>query len=198
MPTLVIVAGPNGSGKTTLVRSGVLADVMNIPAVSINADDVASEIAAGGQPSPEQSLQAARISDARLDEEIAAGRSVVVETVLSSDKYKRRLLMAHAAGFRVVLVYVTVRIAELNVARVATRLRMGGHDVPLERIIARRTRSHQMFTWFAHEADLVFVFDNSTTAPTIVAFKERNEWTLRDLDMLAPDLADALRSIAGS
>ena len=91
MPAFVIVAGPNGSGKTTLVRSGVLASVLGVPDVSLNADDVARELAGGGQPTEQQSLRAARITDNRLDVEIAAGRSVIVETVLSSDKYQDRV-----------------------------------------------------------------------------------------------------------
>src|SRR3954470_12324159 len=165
MPILVIVAGPNGSGKTTFVRTGALAGTLNVPAVSINADDLAREMASGGQPTDEQSLRAARISDARLDAELAAGRSVVVETVLSSDKFKPRITAARAAGYAVILIYVSVRRAELNVERVATRWRLGGHAVPLDRILARRMRSHAMFSWFARRADEVYVFDNSTAVP---------------------------------
>jgi predicted ABC-type ATPase len=196
MPTLVIVAGPNGSGKTTLVRTGVLASLLKVPALSINADDLARNMASGGQPSDEQALLAAQISDARLDAEIAARRSVVVETVLSSDKFKGRVAAARAAGFDIVLVYVSVKLPELNIARVANRLLQGGHAVPLDRILARRARSHAMFAWFAREADQVFVFDNSTTVPAIAAFKGRGAWTLCSLDLLPPELADILREIA--
>ncbi len=196
MPILVIVAGPNGSGKTTLVRSGVLAHILNVPDLSINADDFARELAAGGQPTDEQSLQAARISDARLDAEIAAGRSVLVETVLSSDKFKHRVATARNSGFRIVLVYVSLKVPELNIGRVENRRRLGGHDVPSDRILARRTRSHRMFEWFAREADQVFVFDNSTASPTTVAFKDRSVWTIRDLDLLPRDLAASIRVLA--
>ena len=196
MPILVIVAGPNGSGKTTLVRSGVLAHILNVPDLSINADDFARELAAGGQPTDEQSLQAARISDARLDAEIAAGRSVLVETVLSSDKFKHRVATARNSGFRIVLVYVSLKVPELNIGRVENRRRLGGHDVPFDRILARRTRSHRMFEWFAREADQVFVFDNSTASPTTVAFKDRSVWTIRDLDLLPRDLAASIRVLA--
>jgi len=40
-----------------------------------------------------------------------ADRSVV-ETVLSSDKYKRVVIAAREAGFEIVLVYVTVQSAD--------------------------------------------------------------------------------------
>lgn len=196
MPNLGMVAGPNGSGKTTLVRSGVLAHVLDVPDLSINADDYAKELAAGGQPTDEQSLQAAQMSDAHLDAEIAAGRSVLVETVLSSDKFKHRVSTARQAGFRIVLVYVSVKLPELNIGRVANRRRLGGHGVPSDRVLARRTRSHRMFEWFAREADQVFVFDNSTVSPTAVAFKDRGIWTIRDLDLLPNDLAASIRVLA--
>ena len=44
MPALVIVAGPNGSRKSTLVRTGALTELLEIPAVSINAGDIAHAI----------------------------------------------------------------------------------------------------------------------------------------------------------
>src|SRR5262249_14815317 len=155
-----IVAGPNGSGKTTLVQQGVLAELLDVPANSINPDEVARDLAGGGAASPDHSLQAAQICDARLDAEIAAGQSVTVETVLSSDKLQRRVTAAKAAGFVVTLVYITVRHAALNVARVEQRQAQGGHDVPADRILSRRIRSHALFEWFAREADMVLVFDN--------------------------------------
>ena len=196
MPVLVIVAGPNGSGKTTLVRTGALTGLIAVPSLSINADDIAQELAGGAQPSAQQSLLAAQRSDALLDDQIAMDRSVLVETVLSSDKFKNRVVMARDKGFQIALVYVSVRIPELNIARVANRFLLGGHDVPVDRITARRTRSHQMFGWFAEAADQVYVFDNSTLVPALAAFKDGDQWTIRDLDLLADDLAETIRNLA--
>ena len=47
---------------------------------------------------------------------------MLVETVLSSDKFRTRVTEALAGGFRFGLVFVTVRAAALNVARVADRV----------------------------------------------------------------------------
>ena len=111
VPRLLIVAGPNGSGKTTLVRHGVLSDYLDVPSASMtNPDEVARELTGGGALTPEISLQAAQACDAQLDAEIAAGRSVTVETVLSSDKLKRRVEAAKAARFSIALVFVTLRM----------------------------------------------------------------------------------------
>ena len=196
MPRLLIVAGPNGSGKTTLVRHGVLSDYLDVPSASINPDEVARELTGGGALTPEISLQAAQTCDARLDAEIAAGRSVTVETVLSSDKLKRRVEAARAAGFSIALVYVTLRHPALNVARVRQRHAQGGHDVPSDRVLSRRERSHALFEWFARQADIVLVFDN-TAAPAYAAGKAGGMWDLADLDQLPDDLAATIQRLAG-
>lgn len=196
MRRLLIVAGPNGSGKTTLVRQGVLATVLHVPLISINPDDVARELAGGNAPSPEENLQAAQVCDARLDAEIAAGRSVTVETVLSSDKLKRRVEAAKAARFAIALVYVTVRDGALNVARVEQRHAQGGHHVPPDRVLSRRARSHALFEWFARRADVVMVFDNSST-PVYAAGMADGVWDLADVDRLPSDLAATIRRLAG-
>ena len=195
MPWLVIVAGPNGSGKTTLVHGGVVGALLPVPATSINADDIARALAGGTQPTPEQTLRAAQLADALLDTEIEAGRSVTVETVLSSDKLQRRVMAAKAGGYEVALIYVTVRDGALNLLRVAQRRAQGGHDVPADRVLARRIRSHEAFAWFAERADLVLVFDN-TEAPVQAAGKLDGVWRLRAVDRLPPDLAAAVERLA--
>ena len=91
MPQLVIVAGPNGSGKTTLVRSGAISAAIDVPALSINADDIARSLAGDSNPTPEQSLRAAQMADGELDAAIHLfGSDAMIETVLSSDKFKAR------------------------------------------------------------------------------------------------------------
>ena len=219
MPLLVVVAGPNGSGKTTLVRRGVLEQALRPPWIErsesegfrddapppdptlvppmtrINPDDLAKALAGGGQPTPEHSLRAAQASDALLDTEIAAGRPVLVETVLSSDKLQSRVLAAKAAGYTVALVYVTLRHEALNVARVVLRHARGGHGVPRDRILDRRARSHARFAWFAERADFVAVFENSAE-PVCAAMKRGGRWWLWRLDLLPPDLAATVEATA--
>lgn len=196
MSWLVIVAGPNGAGKTTLVRSGALSATLPVPAASINPDDIARDLASGAQPTPEQSLRAAQLADTQLDEAIAAGNPVMVETVLSSDKLKPRVEAAQARGYDVALIYVTVREGALNVMRVAQRRAQGGHDVPTDRVLARRARSHGLFEWFARRANLVLVFDNSGQ-PVLAAGKLGDAWQLWDVDRLPVELAATIRRLAG-
>ncbi|NGM23227.1 hypothetical protein G3576_24655 [Roseomonas stagni] len=71
--------------------------------------------------------------------------------------------LARRIGRRFGIVYVTVEIADLNVARVAHRVALGGHDVPQDRILSRREASYANFPEFARRADAGLVIDNSLT-----------------------------------
>lgn len=181
MPHLWIVAGPNGSGKTTLVRSGVLQRYLGPETRHINPDDITAELRRR-DPVTEQdalNLRAAQMSDAEVDDCIANGRSVLVETVLSSDKFRSRVVAARAAGFTIGLTFVVLAEPALSVARVAQRVALGGHDVPQERIRARWHRAVANFPWFADLADAVQVFDNSQVAnPILIAEKAEGRWNI--------------------
>ena len=93
------------------------------------------------------------------------------------------------------LVFVTLRHEALNVARVPLRHAQGGHDVPRDRILDRRARSHARFAWFAAQADFVAVFENSAE-PVCAAMKRGGRWWLWRLDLLPPDLAATVEATA--
>jgi predicted ABC-type ATPase len=197
-----MVAGPNGSGKTTLVRSGALASLTGpLPELSFNPDDIARSLRAQLQAATEVELvrQAQAESDRRVDQAIHARRSFLVETVLSSDKFRDRVTRALAAGFRFGLVFVTLRAAALHVARVADRVVEGGHDVPTDSVLTRRTRSHGAFGWFAARAHRGLLIDNTgglepaIAGPILVAEKSDGHqgWKIHRPD-LHPGLTDAL------
>jgi predicted ABC-type ATPase len=125
----------------------------------LNPNRVAARLRREGDPNPD--LSAARLVEAQLEAALEAKRSIGVETVLSTDKYMRRFRRAKELGFRVVLIFIYLREAMLHVGRVRYRTRMGGHDVPEDKIIARFERSIANFSTFARESDVAYVFDNS-------------------------------------
>lgn len=180
MPWLWIVAGPNGSGKTTLTRSGFIQDVLGEPLDAINPDDIAARMRSA-DPSLEAdgaSLAGARGADARVDARIADGVSVLIETVLSSDKLKARVERAAAAGFRIGLTFVVLETPDLSIARVRQRVAQAGHDVPEDKIRVRWARSIANLRWFAERADVVHVIDNSAIGrPALIAEKDQRGWT---------------------
>ena len=123
-----IIAGPNGAGKSTFTND-LLANASDL--LKLNADERTAALRAADANVPQRdlNLQAAREIDAEVVDCIAKGRSFLVETVLSSDKYRDDVLEAKRQGFKVALVYVSLHPPELSPDRVATRVNKGGHTV---------------------------------------------------------------------
>lgn len=202
---LWLLAGPNGSGKTTLARSGALKRWMPaIPDHAQSPDDLARVLpaVAPGHPPRDYVRAAQEASDTLVQAAVAARRSLMVETVGSSDKFFHVIDLAQRSGMRFGLVYVTVELEALNLARVAQRVAAGGHDVPERSILDRRERSIRNFAEFARLADAGSVLDNSLADPVthrarprIVAEKRPDErWRITDA-VTAPYLTHRLASL---
>ena len=190
-PALWIIAGPNGSGKSTLYGSRrdavygntIISDATR-PFWIINPDLLASRIRESEHRKPlEANIEAVRRIEAWLEASINAHQSIGVETVLSTDKYRRLVHAAKKRGFEIRLVYVILGSVELNVDRVRMRARRGGHNVPLEKIRERWKRSLRQLPWFLKEADWALLFDNSKELRVI----GRKEGGTMLLDPTAPD-----------
>lgn len=130
---VIIIAGPNGAGKTTFARSFLPAEA-NVPRF-INADLIAAGLAPFG---PETAaIKAGRLMLEEIDLCASRGENFAFETTLSGLSYLRRIGAWRAIGYRVSLFFLSLPNAETAIARVASRVRQGGHDVP-EAIIRRR------------------------------------------------------------
>lgn len=163
MPWMWIVAGPNGSGKTSIASDPRVATLLG-RATRLCADDVAKQIASLGKVPVDRaiSLKAAQITDHRVDAHIAAGTDFMVESVLSTTKYRSRIRAARARGFNIGLIFVYLRKPMLNVIRVSDRVASGGHHVPPEDTVRRWSKSIRNGGVFGARADVVIVFDNSS------------------------------------
>lgn len=130
---IIVIAGPNGAGKTTFARAFLPAEAQ-CPRF-INAD----LIAAGLSPF-EPGLAAIRAGRLML-KEIAdctqRGENFAFETTLAGLIYRSRIEQWHSLGYHVTLIFLSLPDADMAVARVAQRVRQGGHDVP-EAVIRRR------------------------------------------------------------
>jgi predicted ABC-type ATPase len=134
-PDMVVIAGPNGSGKTTLTR--LLLDHDWLAAHTyINAVDIA-ERELGGWNSPEAVRDATRLADERREDCLKAGQDFVYETVFSTRERVASIERAKAAGYFVRLYFVGTSDPSINIARVRARVDEGGHDVPVDKIVAR-------------------------------------------------------------
>lgn len=195
VPTFWIIAGPNGSGKSTLYGSKrdaiygntIIADVRR-PFWIINPDLLARRIAETERLNARKANVAAvtRI-EGWLDASIDAHQSVGVETVLSTDKYRRLVRAAKKKGYEIRLVYVVLRNAALNVSRVKLRVLKGGHSVPVKKIKERWYRSLEQLPWFLKQADRALLFDNTKKLRLI---GQKSGETI----VLDPDAPEAIRA----
>jgi predicted ABC-type ATPase len=164
-PVLWLVAGPNGSGKSTFYNRTDI-EGWGGSVWIVNPDLLTRTIVEReGVSLDRANLLAVERVEQWLYASVAVYQTIGVETVLSTDKYRRLVKAARERSFHIRMIYVLLRSAELQVERVRRRVAEGGHDVPEERIRARRARSFEQLAWFLRNVDQCFVFDNSTGGP---------------------------------
>lgn len=173
-PIFWIVAGPNGSGKSSLYgRTDI--ESWGGSVWIINPDLLTAKIVEKEHlPSEAANLAAVQRIEKWLDASIDAYQTIGVETVLSSPKYRRLVDLAHDRGFEVHMIYVVLASADLQLERIRQRVSDGGHDVPEDKVIARRQRSFEELAWFSTKVDRLFVFDNSVGEPKLIGAKRRD------------------------
>ena len=128
-PAFLIVAGPNGSGKSTayedtdIEAGGRSVWIGNPDLLTARIQDTE------GLGLRDANLAAVQRIEAWAEASIEVHKTIGVETVLSTDKYRRLVLKARGLGFEIWLIYVVLDNVELNVERVKLRIRKGGHAV---------------------------------------------------------------------
>ena len=158
-PVLIVVAGPNGAGKTSLTQA-ILRHRWLEGCVYVNPDEIAQD-RFGDWNSPEAVLQAARHAESIREDCLAAGRSLAFETVFSTENKLSFVRRASDRGFFVRLFYVSTDDPSINAARITDRVRDGGHDVPIAKIITRFDKSLRNLREILPEVDRGYVYDNS-------------------------------------
>ncbi len=167
---ILIIAGPNGAGKTTFARSFLPAEAQ-LPRF-INAD----LIAAGLAPfAPETAaFKAGRLMLEEIEQCARRGESFAFETTLSGLGYLRHIRAWRAQGYRVSVFFLYLPSAETAIARVAERVRQGGHNIP-EPVIRRRFdagianfRRH-----YQQAVDDWVLYDNTGDEPVMMEWGER-------------------------
>jgi predicted ABC-type ATPase len=167
-PRFVIIAGPNGAGKSTIANAPAATTLLG-DAAAINPDIHAIKFrAAHALGEDAANLLAVVQTELEVWRAIAEGRSVAVETVLSTDKYLSALRAARTRDFETVLIYIALPSVEYSIQRVQARFEAGGHGVPEDRIRKRWPRTLDNFVLFIEEADKVLLFSNAGAEPLLV------------------------------
>ncbi len=150
---LRILAGPNGSGKTSVYQE--LREQFHW-GIFVNADEIERRLKDDGYLDCREYAVA-------LSDELESGISFSFETVMSHPSKLAFMEKAHQQGYRVYLYYVATQSAEINIGRVRSRTKEGGHDVPKNKIEERYVRSLQNLYPAVRHADRAYIFDNSGT-----------------------------------
>ncbi len=167
---VIVIAGPNGAGKTTFARQ-FLPNEANCP-VFVNAD----LIAAGLAPfAPETAaLQAGRLMLLELERHFGARQSFAFETTLAGRGYLRFIGRWQAAGYRVKIIFLQLDGVEAAIARVAQRVKQGGHHVPDDvvrrRFVAGRDNFERLY---APKVDAWALYDNAGSEPALLDWSEK-------------------------
>jgi predicted ABC-type ATPase len=169
---IVIIAGPNGAGKSTFAEE-FLPREANCP-VFINAD----LIAAGLSPfQPElAAIRAGRLMLEEIRRHAAAKESFAFETTLAGRVYAPMIRRWRDAEYRVELIFLRLNSVETAIARVAERVRQGGHDIP-EPVIRRRFDAglRNFSSLYAPLVDAWVLYDNSGNEPLLIDWKANHE-----------------------
>lgn len=166
-PTLLVIAGPEGSGKTTYHQQELAAAskvpnslrreyISNDSKPILSNDKVQQQL---GENSTRAFGAGNLIAQQLAKEAIAEKRSVTYET--SFNRGDLALVdQAKSSGYRVVLHHVNTGSTELNVARIAERVKEGGRDAPASAVRAD-FENNKLIAEASKKADYTFVLDSS-------------------------------------
>ena len=159
-PLILVFAGPNGSGKSTVTKL--------IPQYGtyINADNLKVEYAL-------TDLEAAQKAESLRNKLLEKKSDFTFETVLSTDRNLHLLQNAKKIGYQVHCIYVLTCNADINIARIKSRVQEGGHDVPEEKVRSRYTKALKLLPKLIDVCDIILVYDNSVM-PSLIFKKDKD------------------------
>jgi len=167
---IIIIAGPNGAGKTTFARSFLPAEAQ-LPRF-INADLIAAGLAPFAPESA--AIKAGRLMLQEIEQCARRGESFAFETTLSGLAYLRHIAAWRAQGYRVSLFFLALPDVNTAIARVAARVRQGGHDIP-EAVIRRRFDAgwNNFHRDYKQAVDDWALYDNAGAEPVMLEWGEK-------------------------
>jgi predicted ABC-type ATPase len=185
-PVLIVIAGPNGSGKTS-ITSKILKHNWVEGCTYINPDNIAQNVY-GDWNSPESVLKAVIYAEKLRKKCIEENKSLIFETVFSSQEKIEFLQNAKSNGFFIRFFFVGTDHPSINAGRIARRVMQGGHDVPISKIISRYSKSIVNCAAISKVVDRLYIYDNSiefgepkllfrcTTGKLLKSYSNINEW----------------------
>ncbi|MDK7351990.1 zeta toxin family protein [Rothia aeria] len=158
-PQYIIVAGVNGAGKSSLYR---VYPHLFYQTRRINADEQL-QANNGDWRNPADAAKAMRDTLQDLQRSLADRESIHQETTLagSAKSFQNLIDKAHAQGYEVTMLYLTIDSADHAIERVADRVKKGGHGVNPEDIRRRYDSSHANLEKLAPRVENLLIFNNT-------------------------------------
>jgi len=183
-PGIYVLAGTNGAGKSSIAgevfrRSG---------GAFFNPDEIAKAIVREnpGMPIAEANGRAWQRGFQLLRASIEQGYRYAFETTLGGQTITATLLDAAERGIRIYVWYCGLATPDLHVARVAARVRRGGHDIPERKIRERYDESRRNLVRLMPYLEVLRVYDNSEESakpkPRLILEANRRRVASMDLD----------------
>ena len=151
MKDVIILAGPNGAGKTT-AAADLLPATLGLREF-VNADNIARGLSPFNEEA--NAISAGRLMIERIRTLARNGENFAFETTCSGVGHVRLLKTCRESGYRITLIFLWLPSPAAAVARVARRVKEGGHRIP-EDVVVRRYRSglRNMRTLYLPAADI--------------------------------------------
>lgn len=163
-PLFVILSGPNGAGKSSVATA-----VLPPGIVFLNADEIARSLPS--ESFAHRDLEAGRMVIEQMGKLAGRRSDFAIETTLASRSLAPRAHRLQQAGYHFRLIYVRSASPEFSAERVAARVRLGGHDVPIDTIRRRYYAGlRNLFSLYLPLADSWDIHDNtSRKGPVLIA-----------------------------
>ena len=168
VPCIYVLAGTNGAGKSSIGG----ATFRQMGAEYFNPDEAADQILVHNPGLTEEQANSLAWQQGKrlLQRAISERLSFAFETTLGGNTIPQLLRSAVSAGIEVRIWYAGLEGVDLHIARVRSRVRHGGHDIPEQRIRERYDRSRiQLINLMPSLAELK-VYDNSQEADPHTGF----------------------------
>lgn len=186
-PHIIVIAGPNGSGKSTTAPS-LLKGTLGVTEF-VNADVIAEGLSAF-QPEG-AAFHAGRVMLERIHYLAKERMDFAFETTLASRTYAPWIKELKQEGYIFHLVFLWLPSEEFAIARVAERVRLGGHNVPEETIRRRYNKGiSNFFQLYIPLSDTWRLYNNSDPSGPVLVASGREKM---EENISKPDLWNIIR-----
>lgn len=172
-----IIAGPNGSGKTTFAVK-FLPEYVMCPNF-VNADLIAQGLSPFSPGAA--AIKAGKLVLEQIHRFANRGVDFAFETTLSGKLYVNLFKSLKAKGYKIHLFFLWISDTDLAISRIKSRVAQGGHDVPIQDVLRRFSRSiSNFFKLYQPFIDSWMLFNNAGPIPILIAEKKNGKITVVD------------------